>query len=142
LQALAFFREHGRSADDALAHALQRLRAIDDKSYLAYALNRAADVDLRIKENEQARGRAAEALAVASIMQRSNEIAIARALLAQSGEEASMALVKAFASASSDRDRLSARARSLVQAAQLFVAGSNGHSHGLTARSKPHSHRR
>ena len=42
LRALAGLATEEASADDALASALTRLRAVDDKSYLAYALNSAA----------------------------------------------------------------------------------------------------
>jgi len=43
LRALAGLATEEASADDALASALTRLRAVDDKSYLAYALNSAAN---------------------------------------------------------------------------------------------------
>jgi hypothetical protein len=56
------------SADDALASALTRLRAVDDKSYLAYALNGAAHLYREAGRTKQARLCASEALMVASVM--------------------------------------------------------------------------
>lgn len=114
LQALALLAADEDSADDVLADALRRLRAIDDKSYLAYALNSAASLHRRRGRNKQARVCAKEALAVASIMQRTNEIALARAMLARVGDDASIRELEAFAPAASDRDDLSARARSVL----------------------------
>ena len=81
LHALALMATTGESNAEALAKALAGLRAIDDKSYLAYALNRAARLHWQAGRAEQSRSCAAEALSVASIMRRRNEIAIARAML-------------------------------------------------------------
>ena len=76
---------HQRCAGQALA----QLRAVDDKSYLAYALNGAARLHRQAGRVEQARLCAGGALTVALIMRRRNEITIARAMLAPSGEAAS-----------------------------------------------------
>ena len=61
LQALALLAAGDSSAPDAMADALGRLRTVDDKSYLAYALNDAARLHLRAGRVEQARLLAAEA---------------------------------------------------------------------------------
>ena len=90
LQALALLAAGKASADDALADALRRLRAVDDKSYLAYALNSAAQLHLPGGTHRSGAPFApAEALAAASAMRRQNEITIARAMLARAGETAS-----------------------------------------------------
>jgi hypothetical protein len=106
LQALAMLAAGDGSADTALAEALVRLRAVDDKSYLAYALNRAAGLHREAGKPEESRLCATEALAVASIMRRRNEVAIARAMLAPWGAEAP--------AGDAGWDDLSARARSAL----------------------------
>jgi hypothetical protein len=83
LQALALLAMG--ETGSALAAALPGLRQIDDKSYLAYALNCAARLHLRSGRLEEVRACAAEALAAATAIRRSNEIAIARAMLAEAG---------------------------------------------------------
>ena len=113
LQALAALATEKISSDDALIEALARLRAVDDKSYLAYALNGAARLHCRMGRIEQGRLYAREALTVASIMNRRNEIAIARATLAPAGNATAHA-VDGPAAASLSRDDLSARARSAL----------------------------
>ena len=112
LQALAGLATGEPSADDALASALTRLRAVDDKSYLAYALNGAAHLYRQAGRTRQARFCASEALTVASVMRRHSEIAIARALLAPAGEVASAQDIEA----ASGRDDLSVRARAALVA--------------------------
>ena len=101
-------------AEDALAEALAGLRTVDDKSYLAYALNAAARLHRQAGRVEQARVCAAEALKIALIMRRRNEITIARAMLAPSGEAASDQDLDSAEAASSDLNVLSARARSAL----------------------------
>jgi hypothetical protein len=110
LRALAGLATKEDSADDALASALTRLRAVDDKSYLAYALNSAAHLYRQAGRTNQARLCASEALTVASLMRRYNEIAIARALLALISVEASAQSVETPLG----RDYLSVRARSAL----------------------------
>jgi DNA-binding SARP family transcriptional activator/tetratricopeptide (TPR) repeat protein len=82
LEALARLSAGERGADKRLSCALDELRAVDDKSYLAYALNEAAVLHLRNGRVSEAVDCAAEALGVAETMQRNNEIVIARATLA------------------------------------------------------------
>lgn len=115
LQALATLASAESSANGALAKALARLRAVDDKSYLAYALNRAAGLYRQTGRAEQARHCAAEALTIASIMRRRNEIAIAQAMLAPFGAEAAAQDAGGFDSAPCGPDDLSARARSALR---------------------------
>jgi DNA-binding SARP family transcriptional activator/tetratricopeptide (TPR) repeat protein len=129
LRALAGLATEEASADDALASALTRLRAVDDKSYLAYALNSAAHLYRQAGRTSQARLCASEALTVASVMRRHSEIAIARALLAPAGETASAQDIKA----ASGRDDLSVRARAALLASQARPRDSNGGSHAKPA---------
>ena len=86
LQALALLAADEASAASAMADALHCLRSVDDKSYLAYALNNAARIHLRAGRIDQARLYASEALAAASAMRRQNEMTIAQAMLARAGE--------------------------------------------------------
>lgn len=73
LQALARLATDEVSAGEVLEDALRRLRNVDDKSYLAYALNSAARLYLRAGHLDQVRLYAAEALDAASAMRRDNE---------------------------------------------------------------------
>jgi DNA-binding SARP family transcriptional activator/tetratricopeptide (TPR) repeat protein len=129
LRALAGLATEEASADDALASALTRLRAVDDKSYLAYALNSAAHLYRQVGRTSQSRLCASEALTVASVMRRHSEIAIARALLAPAGETASAQHIEA----ASGRDDLSVRARAALLASQARPRDSNGGSHAKPA---------
>ncbi len=122
LRALAGLATEEASADDALASALTRLRAVDDKSYLAYALNGAAHLYRQAGRTRQARLCASEALTVASAMRRHSEIAIARALLAPAGEVALAQDIEAV----SGRDDLSVSARAALLASQARPRVSNG----------------
>ena len=115
LQALAQLASKNPAATEPLAEALRQLRTVDDKSYLAYALNSAARLHLRAGSIDQARIYAAEALAAASAMRRANEIAIARAMLAQTGGTDCAQDAESVAIAPSDCDSLSARARSTLR---------------------------
>jgi hypothetical protein len=117
LQALALLATGETGA--ALTAALPGLRQIDDKSYLAYALNCAARLHLRAGRMGKVRACAAEALAAATAIRRGNEIAIARAMLAEAGAPDQH---PPFASES-----LSARARAALRDL------SNGRSHGDAA---------
>lgn len=114
LRALAALATEKAPTEDALAEALARLRAVDDKSYLAYALNAAARLHRQAGRVEQARVCAAEALKIALIMRRRSEITIARAMLAPSGKAASDQDLDSAEAASSDLNVLSARARSAL----------------------------
>jgi tetratricopeptide (TPR) repeat protein len=111
LQGLALLAAEDLSAGDVLADALGRLRSVDDKSYLAYALNSAARLHMRAGRVDQARLCAAEALDAASAMRRRNEVTIARAMLAQAGEAASAT----DGAAAVDRNGVSARGRATLR---------------------------
>lgn len=73
--------DQGGAAD--LDAALAELRAADAKHRLAFALTRAAEIDLQRGELERAQARAAEALAAASALGRPTEKAMARLVLAR-----------------------------------------------------------
>jgi DNA-binding SARP family transcriptional activator len=120
LQALAQLAEKGPAATDALAEALHRLRTVDDKSYLAYALNSAARLHLLAGRMDQMQICAREALAAASAMRRANEITIARALLAGAGVPDPAQNARSVVTAPSDCDNLSARARSILLESEDF----------------------
>jgi DNA-binding SARP family transcriptional activator len=113
LQGLALLATDQASASDVLADALERLRSVDDKSYLAYALNSAARLHLRAGRTDQVRLYATEALDAASAMRRRNEVTIARAILAQAGATEAAQDIETPA-ARWDFDSLSARARSTM----------------------------
>ncbi len=125
LQALAGLASAASGSDAAFAAALRDLRVVDDKSWLAYALNAAAACYLRTGDAAAVRAHAVEALAVATLMRRQNDVAIAHALLASIGEAESAAAMERLMPAMGDHDRLSARAR-----AALCIAGA-------TARTAP-----
>jgi tetratricopeptide (TPR) repeat protein len=59
------------------------LRQIDNKAFLAYALNFLAEIDLDEGRPAAARGKAEQALAAAEAVGRLSEIAVSRALLAR-----------------------------------------------------------
>jgi DNA-binding SARP family transcriptional activator/tetratricopeptide (TPR) repeat protein len=118
LEALARLSAGERGADTRLSRALDELRAVDDKSYLAYALNEAAVLHLRDGRISEAVDCAAEALGVAETMQRNNEIVIARATLAcaRVNEDTSHAVqgLDTLQRECAGQDRISMRARSAL----------------------------
>jgi len=93
----------------SLTTALNQLRAVDNKSYLAIALNLAAWSHLRAGQLEIARSEAREALSSASTMHRQNEVAIAQAILASVGESTALRALQGL-----EPDILSARARATI----------------------------
>lgn len=130
LQSLALLATKEDPTADKLADALQRLRTVDDKSYLAYALNSAAWLHLQAGRVDEARLCAAEALTAASAMRRENEVIIARAMLALTGEGESAQGIENVAPISPDLNSLSARARSTLQRFSNGSGDSNGDFHG------------
>jgi DNA-binding SARP family transcriptional activator/tetratricopeptide (TPR) repeat protein len=115
LQALASLAEGHDSGDALFSDALSRLRRVDDKSYLAYALNTAAWIHLRLGRLDQARVFAAEALAASSAMRRQDEIAISRAMLSQvSSTNGPMKRAAPGTDMQPHRNGLSARARAIL----------------------------
>jgi DNA-binding SARP family transcriptional activator/tetratricopeptide (TPR) repeat protein len=85
-RALSALSHYAMGEEEALANLEQALEALehaDAKHRLAYALTRAADIDLRRGNAELARTRAAEALDVAGLLGRPSEIALAHVALAR-----------------------------------------------------------
>jgi DNA-binding SARP family transcriptional activator/tetratricopeptide (TPR) repeat protein len=83
LGALAALRAGAPGAEHRHDAAIARLRAVDDKGYLAYALNAAARHHLDAGRVAAAQQAAAEALSAASAVGRGGEAAAARATLAR-----------------------------------------------------------
>jgi hypothetical protein len=81
LAALADLRQ-GEEAWEALESALASLRAADAKYRLAFALTRAAEMDLARGEPMKARERAVEALVASTAVDHPTEMAMARVVLA------------------------------------------------------------
>jgi DNA-binding SARP family transcriptional activator len=133
LQGLALLAAGNASASDVLGDALRRLRILDDKSHLAYALNCAAQLHLLGGRIDQVRVCAAEALVAAAAMRRRNEVIIARAMLARAGETDPAQDIESLVAAASDRDCLSARVRSTLLESAAGVRDSNGDFHGKRA---------
>jgi DNA-binding SARP family transcriptional activator/tetratricopeptide (TPR) repeat protein len=96
LEALARIAAGDTSVPEELAAGLEQMAAIDDKSYLAYALNEAARHHMRLGRAEATAGFASRALSIAEVIHRTNEIVIAQALLArarlETGEDDGRAL--------------------------------------------------
>jgi AAA ATPase domain len=118
LEALARLTAGEYGAADAIAAAIRKLRAVDDKSYLAYALNTAARLHLGAGRIDIARACAAEALALAETVQRRNEMVIAQATLARLGHpddgRQMAASIRALMHEVAGQDRFSSLARSAV----------------------------
>jgi DNA-binding SARP family transcriptional activator/predicted ATPase len=112
LDALAELASGDEPDDRKLVGALEQLRAIDDKSHLAYALNAAATLCLSKHRADAARSYATEALHVAETMQRTNDRVIAHATLMRLGRSDDW-----LSQASFDTGDLSRRARSALSEA-------------------------
>jgi DNA-binding SARP family transcriptional activator/tetratricopeptide (TPR) repeat protein len=119
--------------------AVQELRSIDDKAHLAYVLNRRALTLLDAGEFPAAGACSADALAVATAIGRSAEIAIASATLsrvamARGDADAARQHLEPFAPGRLEPALLSAQAiRELAGAVRLAGApDSNDHSNGAT----------
>jgi DNA-binding SARP family transcriptional activator/Cdc6-like AAA superfamily ATPase len=84
LEALIHYKLHHPEAESHLQQAIIRLQQVDAKRMLSYILIGAAEVDLEQRRWELALTRAETALQAAQIMQHSNEIALAWAILIQS----------------------------------------------------------
>jgi DNA-binding SARP family transcriptional activator len=112
---------------ERLEAALAMLRAIDTKGLLAYAQNLAAELDLAAGRPAEARRRAGEALAAASVVERRSQMALARAVLARAAMAAGdrIASRQHLAAAADDLaapGRLSARARRALAEAMAAMA--------------------
>jgi hypothetical protein len=89
--ALSRYARKVPSAAEELAGALERLRLIDAKQRLCFALLVAAELDLETERFETAHERATEALHLASLLQRPSEIVLARCLLARASRALALA---------------------------------------------------
>jgi DNA-binding SARP family transcriptional activator/predicted ATPase len=83
LQALINYKLHHSEAESHLQQAIVRLQQVDAKRMLSYVLIGAAEVDLEQSRWKLASTRAETALQAAQIMQYSNEITLAWAVLTQ-----------------------------------------------------------
>lgn len=83
LDLLARMLDGDATADEPFERALDDVRAADAKTMLSTLLNFAAENDLAAGRLDRARQRAEEALRAASVVERKNQIALARGLLAR-----------------------------------------------------------
>ena len=83
LDLLARVLDGDATADEPFERALDDVRAADAKTMLSTLLNFAAEHDLAAGRPDRARQRAEEALRAASAVERKNQIAIARGILAR-----------------------------------------------------------
>lgn len=119
LSALARLALRQPGAEDGVESALRALRAVDAKGMLAIVLNLAAQSDLGDQRAASAQRRAAEALAMATAVNRRSQMAISRAVLAEvalQGGDAATAADHVHASTGDLSEPLvvSARARAAV----------------------------
>jgi tetratricopeptide (TPR) repeat protein len=130
----------GETVDGALETALAELRAFDAKHRLAFALTRAARIDLAAGRWEAARQRAEEALKMAEILQRPSELALARCILAQAhraGNRPGESRRHRDALAAAEAHSLSQLARDAVEAvAAEFAQRKDRTPHGTGGRRK------
>jgi hypothetical protein len=117
IAALADIAEGVRQDPNELDAALARLRAVDDKSYLAYALNAAALLCLSGSQPGAAKAYALEALEVAAAIRRENEMIVAETVLVQAGAATSNERIRHLRDRTADHDSFNARARARVEAA-------------------------
>ena len=115
----------GVNAWSALDQACSSLRTVDDKSYLAYALNAAAALHLKGHRQNEAAAYAREAQSAGETVHRHSEAAIARALLLQidSKMEGGSAAqeISSMCEKLRQPDRASARVRSALKAAAHVI---------------------
>ncbi len=118
IEALARVAEASVQGLDGLDAALSRVRAVDDKSYLAYALNAAALLCFRRGQPQEATAYAHEALELATAMERHNEVSIAEAMLARVrpglSPHTSNERIRGLRERVADSDRFSARTRAFL----------------------------
>jgi hypothetical protein len=109
LRSLAGFAA-GDSSD--LEATLARLRDVDSKSDLAWALALVAEIEMRRGQTDAARVHAEEALAAAEIVGRASEMVIATAILRWAGGTPGRGLAPAGGTNAAD---LTARARRYLE---------------------------
>ena len=126
LEALSRLMLGEAGAAAAVDDAIARLRAIDSKAYLAYALDIAAEREARAGQAVRAHEHAAEALAAADAVGQRSEAAVARSLLArlalERGDRAEAAAQ--LAACAQDLEAplaLSARARAAISSVALLL---------------------
>ena len=119
LRVLALVMEENNAAEHQLPEKLDALRAFDDKAQLAYVLNHLADYRLRCGRAEEARAAATEALGVARAVNRTTEIIVAEAILADIAAKSRRSSKdnQPIAVGGKDVAMLSARARGYLQRA-------------------------
>ncbi|HTU02167.1 MAG TPA: AAA family ATPase, partial [Candidatus Sulfotelmatobacter sp.] len=113
----------GGQAAELLTRGLDGLRAVDDKFYLAYALNLAAILHLENGERDAAHISATEALSNAEAMQRRSESVIATATLTrlERGGRSAARQIAALLKRCTDKDSVSERARAALQSTAVAV---------------------
>jgi predicted ATPase/DNA-binding SARP family transcriptional activator len=111
-EALADLTETGAHGLDCLDAAFAKLRAVDDKSHLAYALNTAAALCMA-GSPQAAMTYAKEALDAGRMMERHCEVAVSEALLTARGTDP-QADPDSFLDLVADPQRFNARARALI----------------------------
>jgi DNA-binding SARP family transcriptional activator/tetratricopeptide (TPR) repeat protein len=126
LLALAKLKLGERGSLAAVTEALAKLRAIDSKAHLAYALDVLAEHDAGVGRREGARRYAEEALRAAEAVGQKSEGAVARSILAQiafdqGDREAAHALLAVSAADLKAPLVLSARARTAVVKAAKHI---------------------
>jgi DNA-binding SARP family transcriptional activator/predicted ATPase len=109
-------------AEPVFAAAVARVRAADAKSVLATTLNIAAEYHLDRGDTERATAQANEALAAATVVERSNQIAIATTILARLAHRAGQtnrarAVIEPLRTAAANPLALSLHARQAVERA-------------------------
>ncbi len=112
-----------KSATVTLERAVDRLRAIDTKAFLVYALNALADIELGLDRPADAEAHATEAAALAQRIKSRSDFSVATAIIAQSfrarGDEPGARRVLADASSElSGGEEISARARHFLARAK------------------------
>jgi hypothetical protein len=118
----ASLRAGGQPQTGPLLQAIERLRAIDTKAFLVFALNALAEVELGARLPEPAEAHATEAAALARRIKNRSELAVATALVARSwrlrGDEprARAVIAEATAELTSGEEISSHARRHLAQA--------------------------
>jgi DNA-binding SARP family transcriptional activator len=140
LKLLAEYGENDQ-VESAFDAAVRDLQTYDAKHRLAYALSRAAAIDLRRSAFSHGERRATAALEYANILERPSEIALARTILggvALAGRDRELARTHARALEELDVRNMSDRARSAVQKfiAALAALGKEAPSDGNSGRRK------
>jgi DNA-binding SARP family transcriptional activator len=114
LRALARLARGSSSGATDVEHALAKLREIDTKGHLAYALNFVAEMDVSTGDLASAARRAEEALRAAEAVGRRAEMARSRLLLAR--------LAERIGDSDSARDQLQALQRDLCEPLGMIAA--------------------